>query len=283
MRWGEPAWDGSTPFDLPEEEQGWEAFDTISKALDYGLWTNGWPTRLFEVEPNCALVERGDGYLSLSWHVIRECSEAEINFSIRNGFDIFGNYEREMAESQILWREAIRRPFSDSGRVGDCLREAFKVRGLYGWHLRQFDTIHPSWGWGAFDYSDKSKKIRDAWDVTNVWSDLVNSGIPLDKDLWEFMKEEEAKKLNWTLFHCYNRLWDDRYVSQVDYPYPLQHFTAWAARDALSIEYASMRGWVQCDSQLLTTGIREAYKHGLALAYPTGPNELGYAMLEKQT
>ena len=50
---------------------------------------------------------------------------------------------------------------------------------------------------------------------------------------------------------------------------------AWAA---LTVEYAALMGWTNDDPDLLTTGIRDAYAAGLAVAVPTGENELGWAM-----
>jgi len=45
----------------------------------------------------------------------------------------------------------------------------------------------------------------------------------------------------------------------------------------LTRQYAGLMGWVE-NPALLATGIREAYGAGLAIAVPTGPNELGWAM-----
>jgi hypothetical protein len=50
------------------------------------------------------------------------------------------------------------------------------------------------------------------------------------------------------------------------------------ARDALMVFYASRRGWVKVDPNILTVGIRDAYRNGLAIAIPTGPGELGWAV-----
>ena len=55
---------------------------------------------------------------------------------------------------------------------------------------------------------------------------------------------------------------------------------AWAARDALTVEYAALEKWIDHDPLLLTTGIRDAYESGLESALPTGPKVLGYAMKE---
>ena len=53
---------------------------------------------------------------------------------------------------------------------------------------------------------------------------------------------------------------------------------AWAA---LTVYYASLMQWITDPPDLLTVGIRDAYSAGLVIALPTGPQELGYAMLEK--
>ena len=64
---------------------------------------------------------------------------------------------------------------------------------------------------------------------------------------------------------------------------------AWAARDAwdawdawaaMTVHYASLNGWIEYAPGYLTDGLRDAYRNGLALALPTGPNELGWAMVE---
>jgi len=57
-------------------------------------------------------------------------------------------------------------------------------------------------------------------------------------------------------------------------------WAAWAARDAwaaLTLGFASRQGWVQADAMLLTYGLRDAYQHGLGVALPTGPDELGWS------
>jgi len=58
---------------------------------------------------------------------------------------------------------------------------------------------------------------------------------------------------------------------------------AWAARAArdaraaLTVEYAALCGWTTHDPDLLTTGIRDAYRAGLGVAVPV-PGGLGWAM-----
>ena len=66
-------------------------------------------------------------------------------------------------------------------------------------------------------------------------------------------------------------------------------WAAWAARDAwdardaraaLTVEYAALQQWTRHDPLLLTTGLQDAYRNGLAIAMPTGPSELGWAMID---
>ena len=61
-------------------------------------------------------------------------------------------------------------------------------------------------------------------------------------------------------------------------------WAAWDARDAwdaLTVEYAALMGWTKDDPDLHTTGIRDAYRCGLEIVLPTGPNELGWALSEE--
>ncbi len=53
---------------------------------------------------------------------------------------------------------------------------------------------------------------------------------------------------------------------------------AGAAREALTVRYARLMGWRGGDPAQYDVGIQDAYRHGLAAALPTGPNELGYAL-----
>ena len=62
-------------------------------------------------------------------------------------------------------------------------------------------------------------------------------------------------------------------------------WAAWAARaardawDALTIRFARRMGWQAGDDpEQYTLGILDAYTYGLAIALPTGLNELGWAM-----
>ena len=55
-------------------------------------------------------------------------------------------------------------------------------------------------------------------------------------------------------------------------------WSAWSAWSALTVFVAARSGWITHDPYLLTAGLRKAYASGLAVAAPTGPTELGWAM-----
>jgi hypothetical protein len=46
----------------------------------------------------------------------------------------------------------------------------------------------------------------------------------------------------------------------------------------LTVQYAALNGWIADDPLLTTTGVRDAYRSGLAVVVPTGPDTLGWAM-----
>jgi hypothetical protein len=55
---------------------------------------------------------------------------------------------------------------------------------------------------------------------------------------------------------------------------------AWNARDALTVEFVALQGWIEFDPLKFTTGIRDAYAAGLAVAFPVARDTLGWAMVE---
>jgi hypothetical protein len=55
---------------------------------------------------------------------------------------------------------------------------------------------------------------------------------------------------------------------------------AWDAWAALTVQFAALAGWTDHNPMLLTTGLRDAFDHGLAVAVPVGPDTLGWAMVE---
>jgi hypothetical protein len=106
------------------------------------------------------------------------------------------------------------------------------------WQLREFDTEKAAWA--AWD-------ARDAWDAWAAWAAWAARDA---RAAWDAWAARDA--------------WDAR--------------DAWAAWDALTVSFAARSGWITHKHDLLSIGIRDAYRNGLAIAVPTGPNELGWAM-----
>lgn len=79
---GEPIWDGKLPFTLPARTvdtsgkdcaEGWNAARLPHVALQIaGLWGNGHPSRLFRVETDMEIVERGEKLRASTWDILGE-------------------------------------------------------------------------------------------------------------------------------------------------------------------------------------------------------------------
>jgi hypothetical protein len=106
-----------------------------------------------------------------------------------------------------------------------------------------------SWNLRRFD---SARDARAAWDAIDAWASLA---------AWDAREAWSA--------------WDAREDWSA---WPAWEF--WAARDALIVLYTSRIGWSTRPHDLLTVGIRDAYRCGLEIALPTGPTELGWAMGE---
>ena len=59
-------------------------------------------------------------------------------------------------------------------------------------------------------------------------------------------------------------------------------WAARAARAALTLTYAALAGWVTHPPDLLSRGLRDAYRHGLAVAVPVHEHVLGYTMVSEE-
>ena len=221
-------WDGTLSYTLPpvvvddgpdDCAPGWNACAEGHTALRIaGLWPDGRPSRLFRVETDGLVVERGDKLRAATWCIVEEI--LDVTPHVRRMSEPFGELADEITAEQMAWRAALARPRHDEAAIETGLREALAARGIESWTLRRFND---AWAardaraaWAARDARD-ARAARDAWD-------------------------------------------------------------AWDARDALLVFYTSRRGWISSRTDLLTTGIRDAYAAGLAVAIPTGPTELGWAM-----
>ncbi len=254
---GAAVWDGALPHTLPRVDldrdndecaAGWNACAKLHTALRIaGLWPNGRPSRAFRCETDDAVcVARGDKLRAETWTMTAECGVEEIADAIRIMSRPFGALADAMVVSQLAWREALAKPLRDVAVVERELAVALHCRGL-GWATRRFDDARAAGAaraaWDAWDAWD-ARAAGDAWDARAAWA---------ARDAWA--------------------AWDA--------------WGAWAARDAwaawaaMIVEFAARSKWTNHDPDLLTLGLREAYRHGLEIAIPTGPSELGWAMVTR--
>ncbi len=250
---GDPVWGGNLPATLPtvaldrsseECSHGWNYCDELSKALRIaGLWSNGRPSRAFLVEAAADAIERGDKRRASSLTLLREATEVEIEAAIVQLSAPFGQFTAGIVAEQMAWRAALARPRRDRAEIEKKLELALATRAL-PWTLKEFPTARDAWA--ARDARD----AWDAWDARDAWAAWAAW------DAWAAWAARDA----WAA-------WAAR--------------AARAARDAraaLTWWYAASQQWVAGDPAKYAIGVRDAYANGCAIALPTGPNELGWAM-----
>ena len=253
---GEPVFDGTLPYKLPrvslstgtkECAEGWNFTDNLAAVLRIaGLWPDGRPSTVFEIEPSPDAIQRGDKWRTSELTLLRQLTETEVRDGVLALSAPFGQYAVRMTDEQMAWREALARPRHDATAVAAGLLEALAARHL-PWTLRRFDTARTAWvTWDTWDAwaAGNARAAWDAWDARAVW----DAGNARDtRAVWDAWAAGAA--------------WD-----------------AWAARDAMVVTYSGLMGWISATPEILTTGLRDAYRSGLAIAVPTEPNELGWAM-----
>ena len=260
---GEPLFDGVTPHQLPivavdesseECAAGWNACRDLATAIRIGgHWPDGRPCSAWIVaDPIAPVVERADKIRAASWTIARRCTEEEIAAAVRVLSAPFGEHAEDMCAAQLAWRTALGRPLHDEVAVETGLRAALAARGL-DWSLRRYDTARDVWA--ARDARD----ARAAWDGWDAW------------DAWDARDARDARAA-WAA-------WDARAARDARNAWAAwDAWDAWAARDArnaLTVQYATQRGWVAIR---LTTGLREAYQHGLEVAVHVDLGVLGWVM-----
>ncbi len=262
---GDPIWDGETlPFTLPkvrldvgpaECAAGWNYTTDLASALQIaGLWPDGHPACCLHVEASDDAITRGEKSRCSQLTIVGLASRAELEAAIRVISEPFGVYAERMAASQLAWYDALARPRHDERRVEVELRAALEARGL-DWRLRRYESarvvrdalaVWATWAMRAERVAWAARVARNAWAAWDAQAARGTRAARDARDAWDAWKAWEA----------------------------------WAARDALTLEHAALQGWTDHDPLLLTTGLREAYAHGLGVAVPVGGNTLGWAMAE---
>jgi len=263
-------WDGTLSYTLPpvvvddgpdDCAPGWNACAEGHTALRIaGLWPDGRPSRLFRVETDGLVVERGDKLRAATWCIVEEI--LDVTPHVRRMSEPFGELADEITAEQMAWRAALARPRHDEAAIETGLREALAARGIESWTLRRFNDA-----WAARD-ARAAWAARDARDARAAWAAWTAWAAWAARAAWDAWDARAA----WDAWDA----WAARDAR--DARAARDAWDAWDARDALLVFYTSRRGWISSRTDLLTTGIRDAYAAGLAVAIPTGPTELGWAM-----
>ena len=262
---GAPIWDGQVGAILPKTDldrsdnvcgRGWNFCPSLATAFRIaGLWPNGWPSIALQVESMGDVVERENKCRSEQLLICGMCSEDEIKAAIAELSSVFAPHQNEMLEEQWAWRSALARDDLDETLIEANLQLALKERGL-AWSLKRYEDARTAWAaravWAARD-------ARDAW---AVWDARAARAAWDAWDAWDAWAARDARAV-WAARDA-RAAWD-----------------AWAAWDALTVKYTSLQGWVKYPPDLLTIGLRDAYRHGLDLAIPTSSLELGWTPIEE--
>lgn len=268
LQGGAPIWDGTTlPVTLPrvtldtsdkECAAGWNFVgpDDLAHGITIaGLWPAGWPSVVLDVEAEAA-IQRGRKWRAAQLTIVDLTDETHITAAVAAICMPLPHSDRVTAET-LAWRAALARPRRDPAGVAAGLTVALAARGL-PWSLRRFETASATQitraAWTARDARD-ALHARNAWNPWDAWDAWVA------RNAWE---DWEA----WDAWNAWNAAWE-----------AWEDWTAGSARAALAVFTARHAGRQAGDPLAWTRGIRDAYAAGLAVALPTGPGELGWAMV----
>jgi hypothetical protein len=268
IRGGDPVWDGRrktldrVKLDTGGKEcaAGWnfcrEAHDALRLA---GLWPDGYPSVLLRVRGGKDTIEQNGTLCSSRLTILGVCSEDKVRDAVRALSGPLGEHADAMVCSQMAWRRALARPHWNEAAVEAGLRAALAARGLT-WDVQRHGAPWEAWTtWGyrkarealaAWEYW-VGKASRHAWGVWDAWERDAT-------DVW----------LSWDPRDVWGRF---------------AAVAAECAGDALAAQFTALVGGTDHDDDpmVLTTGLRDAYGHGLAVAVPVEPCTLGWAMVEK--
>ena len=297
VRGGPPVFDGHLPFTLPTVEvnrgdgdcaAGWNACRRPEDALRIaGLWPNGRPSRLFRVETDSEVVERGDKLRAATWTVVEEITDLRPAIeALSVPFECPG-----IVDEQIAWRSALARPMHDPAAIEAGLRAALDARGLSTWRLRRFESAGAAWA--AWDARDAGAAWA-AWDARVAWA-AWDARVARVARAAGAAWAARAAGAAWAAWDARDAgaagaawaAWDARDAGAAWAAWDAR--VAWAARDAgaawdarvaLTVFTAGSRGWTAQPPGLLTAGLRPAYEAGLAIALPVAPETLGWVVEE---
>lgn len=157
---GEPVWDGALPYTLPSVEvdtsnvecgAGWNGCRTPEDALQLGgLWPDGQPSRLFCMETDKPVFERGNKLRSSTWDVVNEITDVRPHVRNLTERCFPGSPHIDaITDEQMEWRLALSRPNKDEDAVIMGLQAAVSARGV-DWILEKYSSAWDAWAaWAA--------------------------------------------------------------------------------------------------------------------------------------
>ncbi len=230
--------------------------------LNDGLWPGGTPSLLHQLSTEDGVTSVDGRARADRWTV---SSLLRVNDPLEELSELFVDFESEMFDEQLAWREALKRSGDDPNAVEDALRTMMRARGLNFWKLERVGSkarLRQTPSDGRAMYTWSTHATAQAW---NAWeSEADEDPVYLD-----------ALKAGWRLWYR-RELWnsDEAFAEGMDDVAP----EVWDAWTGLLVYYASEQGWIELPSESFTTGLREAYAHGLALVKPTEQGVLQWAM-----
>ena len=226
-----------------------------------GLWPGGRPSRLFSLVTDDPVERQGERAKAANWHV---SETLRVNDALEAVTKNLIDFEDELVEAQLLWRQALDRPKEDAAAVEAGLRRAMEARGLKYWQLERarsaaFLRQQPVDGPSMYTWS--SHAANRAWEA---W----------EREADEDPEYLEALKTAWQLWYRRD-LWNsDEAFDGMDDVAP----EVWDAWTAMLVFYTAEQGWLDLPANSFTAGIQDAYTNGLALAKPSKQGVLQWAM-----
>lgn len=255
----DPFWDGSTPHEIKLEadiseknfieewgirRQGAETF------IEESLWKNTKPNRLFVLgEPIIKVTNIAYKY---TWTILREVQGKELYKIFQYLYAPFLMLREKLIQEIIEWRTALTRPNYNKDTVIKELKKTLEVREL---------KI------GLKEYKKVSDLLADrvAYPAIHAeqWYSCSNS--------YEIF--EKVRQQNWEQYREIDLLmdtWRDPDSWGEDIFEALRHW------------FIVKAGLMQGPSNLLTIGLRDAYKAGLHIINPVKSGALGWTMSKEE-
>jgi len=215
------------------------------------------------------IVESVDTWRAASLTLAREATSAELQAAMLDLCASVGPpHQAALGAEQWKWYQALGRPHHDADMLTAHLQRALSTRGL-DWDLHEFTSVGALKAavdaWTARSVIDAwaARVAFDSWDATAVKAARVAF------DSWIARVWNGTAWDGWAAFDSWTprTVWDGWTA-----------IAAWAARAALVVYISSTLGLISTPKDLFSTGLREAYAHGLAIAFPVGLRTLGWAM-----